>query len=228
MATPVQNWASHPLPHHETIPILLELGVPSQHAHQVNPLPRTPMIQPVVSCDGETQTIPVWDHLMRMSMQTYFAHKLEPLLETRLRGSKCIHLKGLSLDDLLAMVVERHNALCVHPSVLEKKQKTPVVQTSVDGYSEADAAAKVMVDLLNAQHQHILERNSNLQDSVEIDFQTLSGEVPKKPEKTPRKRPAVSTKDQLLRKGWLVLCKLCSSCGGANIYSPPKLKAVPH
>ncbi|XP_072049355.1 uncharacterized protein [Amphiura filiformis] len=182
----------------QNLPFILQLG-----DHTTDPPPIE--IATLEMREMETQTVPLWSDLLRLTIQKYIASRLQPLLDTHVRGYNCVHLKGLTLEEILAIVVERHNALCVDKEVVAKKQ-SKLVPISLEQFTETEAAAAAMVDLLHTQHDDILQQGnlnmSNQPGTMEANdndsWSTNSGTAPKKAN---RKRPLESTKDELMRKG---------------------------
>ncbi|XP_072049360.1 uncharacterized protein [Amphiura filiformis] len=62
--------------------------------------------------DLETQTSPSWDEFLS-SFEKYLAQKIEALLAQEIKEKTCVHLQGLTLEKVLEIVVEHHNAICV-------------------------------------------------------------------------------------------------------------------
>ncbi|XP_072049356.1 uncharacterized protein [Amphiura filiformis] len=181
----------------QNLPFILQLG-----DHTTDPPPIE--IATLEMREMETQTVPLWSDLLRLTIQRYMAHRLQPLLDTHVRGYNCVHLRGMTLEEILAIVVERHNALCVDKDVVAKKQ-SKLVPISLEQFTETEAAAAAMVDLLHTQHEDILQQgNSNQPGTMETNdndsWSTNSGTAPGT-KKVNRKRPPESTKDELMRKG---------------------------
>ena len=157
--------------------------------------------------DNETQTLS-WDEVLKLTIQKFLAHKVSNLIDRHnISGNNCIHIKGLSLEDILALVVENHNKLCLYQDGGPRKPQ--VQQTTahvpIASYSETEAAASVMVEMLNLQHESILQQqqqaNNMNYDTVDINFPNQPPrEVPKK---QPRKRsfaPIENTKEELIKR----------------------------
>ena len=155
--------------------------------------------------DNETQTLS-WDEVLKLTIQKFLAHKVSNLIDNHnISGNNCIHIKGLSLEDILALVVENHNKMCLYqdggPRKPQAQQTTAHVP--IASYSETEAAASVMVEMLNLQHETILQQQaSNMNyDTVDINFPNQPPrEVPKK---QPRKRsfaPVENTKEELIKR----------------------------
>ena len=72
-----------------------------------------------------SQTSPSWDDLLSVSFQKQLIQKLEPQIACEDgRESMCVHRRFLTLDKILAIVVEHHNLLCV----LNKRDETRVTR----------------------------------------------------------------------------------------------------
>ncbi|XP_072048704.1 uncharacterized protein [Amphiura filiformis] len=151
----------------QTIPIILHLTTNEQ------------TITSPEKKDVETQTIQ-WELLLHASIQKYLEHQLKSRLQHTAQRSACVH-KWMTFEDMLTMVEERHNAVCikkkvissskkkgqVHAPVLSKKT-TQVLQMPVDDYTATEFVAEVMVDL-HAQYQDNLQHgNGNVISQTQV------------------------------------------------------------
>ena len=152
----------------QTVPIIFNLD--QQHVIQTHQHHQ----QEVIAV--ETQTLP-WETVLHMATQTYLNKKLGQLLDSRIRGNTCVHKKLMTLDDILAIVVERHNALCLREGTKTQQRKTTFTKdqqnemeiAAIENFTETEAAALVMAELMSSgivtpqdHHQQTRHRANNL------------------------------------------------------------------